>query len=361
MKRLLQPAKALGAAALCLNPVASLFVVGWIEAMMRRRTLRHWWEARGPLDAPALEAFLQERAQPGGLRAPFARGLRAALNTWALTEPPCALWLFAWYDGWNNSFHKGYEQAFVAPSIGLLGAALFAAAMLYVPMAQARQAATGEWRRFYDFRLVWAVARTKWLSCLALAALYAGLSLPLTALRVVPNFLPFGDRLGDDAAGAFLLRYSYAACLFVLGAYAFLRLSAARIYAAGLLELVQGGDATEEDLAAAEREALGRVGLLRAKPPAPSHALLRALGWAGTLTGRLVSIGGAAALWAFFVFQIFASQFLNFRPRSGWLNQPFVQLPWFRLQPAAPRVGAALKDSPDPSGPGAAPVPALKR
>lgn len=26
---------------------------------------------------------------------------------------------------------------------------------------------------------------------------------------------------------------------------------------------------------------------------------------------------GAAALWAFFVFQIFASQFLNFRPASA--------------------------------------------
>ncbi len=336
MSRLRTAAKTLGGAALCLNPVTSLFVVGSVESMMRRRTMSRWWEAHAPGETLALDGFLQERAHPGGVRAAFGRGLRAALNTWLLTVPSCLLWLFAWYDGWNNSFHKGYEQAYVAPLIGLLGAALFAAAMLYVPMAQARQAATGDWRDFYRFAVVWSVARTKWLSCLALAALYAGLSLPLTALRVLPNFLPFGDRIADDAASSFLLRYSYGACLFVLGAYVVLRLSAARIYADGLLELVRGGEVTEGELAHAEREALARLGLLRTETAAPRHAILRALGWAGTRTGRLVSIGGAVALWAFFVFQIFASQFLNFRPRVGWLNQPFVQLPWFHLHPAAP-------------------------
>ena len=63
-------------------------------------------------------------------------GVGAIFNTWVLTLPACGLWLFAWYDGWNNSFTKGYEQAGVGPGTELLGVGLFIAAMLYVPMAQ---------------------------------------------------------------------------------------------------------------------------------------------------------------------------------------------------------------------------------
>lgn len=71
-----------------------------------------------------------------------------------------------------------------------------------------------------------------------------------------------------------------------------------------------------------------------AAAPPPRHALLRVLGWAGTRTGRFASTAGAVALWSAFVFQVFATQFINYSPRSGWLNHPLVQLPWFRMKPA---------------------------
>jgi hypothetical protein len=73
------------------------------------------------------------------------------------------LWLFAWFAGWNNSFHKGYELAFVGPAAGWLGVALFISDMLYVPYAQVRHAVSGERRRFFELgllrRLRWAGAR----------------------------------------------------------------------------------------------------------------------------------------------------------------------------------------------------------
>ena len=318
----------LGTAALCLNPVSSLVVLGWLERQARRSVLSRWWEARTEPAVP-LDDFLAASDPAGGRLSPFFSGAKALFNTYVLTLPGCVLWLFAWYDGWNNSFDKGYEQAWVAPVTGLFGTALFAAAMLYVPLAQARQAASGEWRDFYRFDVVWAVARTKWLSCASLAALYAALSVPLFALRSLPSLFT----LGQAHPGRFLLGYSYLACLYVLAACAAARLAAARVYAAGLLELVRAGELPPERLAAREREALGRLGLLRSEPPAPRHVLLRALGWAGTRTGLTLSTTGALGCWGAFVFLIFASQFFNFRPRSGWLNQPFVQMPWFRLRP----------------------------
>lgn len=331
MRRLL---KGLWAAALCLNPVTSLWVVGWTQALQRRRVLRAWATASRGETSP--DDFIG--AQDAELSAwrTFTAGALAYFNTAVMTLPGAVLWMFAWYDGWNNSFHKGYEQAWVAPVVGLLGSVLFIAAMLYVPLAQARQAAAADWRAFYAFRVVWSVTRAKWLSCLGLAASYAALALPVTLLRMAPNF--FGNAIpagaGEAAAGDFLLKYSYGACLYVLAAGTALRLAAARVYAAGVLELVKDGVVAEADLAPAERAALGRLGLLRAEAPEPRHPVLRVLGWAGTRTGRAVSLSGAVALWAAFVFQVFATQFINFTPRSTWLNQPLVQLPWFRLKPS---------------------------
>ena len=75
--------------------------------------------------------------------------------------PVGALWLLSWWGGWQNSFHKGYEQAWVGPVVGLLGIGLFLPVMTYVPLAQARQAATGSWRAFWDLSLIRRLARAR--------------------------------------------------------------------------------------------------------------------------------------------------------------------------------------------------------
>src|SRR5262249_35650377 len=93
-------------------------------------------------------------------------GFRAITNTWILTLPAGLLWWFGWYDGWNNSFNKGYEQAPVGPLISIIGIIWMIAAMFYVPLAQARQAATGEWRSFFQFRLLWSIVRARALACI---------------------------------------------------------------------------------------------------------------------------------------------------------------------------------------------------
>ncbi len=42
-----------------------------------------------------------------------------------------------------------------------------------------------------------------------------------------------------------------------------------------------------------------------------------------------------ALVWFAFVAQIYASEFMNYHPGIGFLNQPLVQLPWFRYIPSA--------------------------
>ena len=81
-------------------------------------------------------------------------GTLAALQPGSVTLPLMVLWLLSWWGGWENSFNKGYEQAWVGPVIGVGGDGLIILAMTYVPLAQARQATEGTWRSFFDYRLV---------------------------------------------------------------------------------------------------------------------------------------------------------------------------------------------------------------
>jgi len=71
-------------------------------------------------------------------------GVQGIFNTWCWTLPGCILWLFAWFAGWNNSFKQRLTNRRGLVDDGFVGSCLFIAAMFYVPLAQARQAVTGD-------------------------------------------------------------------------------------------------------------------------------------------------------------------------------------------------------------------------
>ncbi len=354
----------------------SVAVAGWTYRLMQRQVLKHWWArsahasgggrfedflAAHPemqthlhwpnwlLEQNCCRAFHRAenpgawiRLKQGGkacvhsLGRNLQLGAQAIFNTWVLTMPACALWLFAWYDGWNNSFTKGYEQAGVGPSLGVLGIILFIAAMLYVPLAQARHAATGQWRAFYQFRLVWDVARRRCPACAGLALLYSLLSAPITILKSAPAFLQNNRALADltpAQAVKFLEGYYFWSALFVFPAFVFLRLMAARIYAGGVLDAVQSGRWPVAQLAEFERASFERLELLRVRPPVARHFFVRAVAWFATRTGRACATIALLGIWFTFVAQIFIAEFLNYHPVIGWLNQVLVQLPLFNHIP----------------------------
>lgn len=355
--------------------LGAVVLLGWFMRWMQREVLRAWWKA-GRFKQPDLsfadfllqsESTRPQARRPRWFRAQFptelkgglgARtqgamrnllgsawanlrlGFQAILNVWVLTIPGCLLWLFAWYDGWNNSFTKGYEQAFVGPITGVLGIALFIAAMLYVPLAQARHAATGDWRRFYDFKVVWKLVRREWLACVFLAGIYSLLTFPAMVLKSLPSVFTQihadWSSLSPEEASSILKTYWLWSALYLVPAYGVLRWLAAKIYARGLVRAVQRGALAEDDLAGMEWEALQRLGLLI---PSTAHApawWLRMLAWVGTRIGGAAAAFVSIALWFTLVAQIFTSEFFAYHPFVGWMNQPTIQLPWFHYMPGKP-------------------------
>jgi hypothetical protein len=171
-----------------------------------------------------------------------------------------------------------------------------------------------------------------------LAILYSLLAGPLTILKTTPEFYPQAHpglpELTDTQVFAYLNGYFFWCALLVLPCFVLLRVVAARVYASGLVELVQAGRLAVSELAASEREALDRLGLLEARAARERHLFVRFLAWAGTRVGRI--LGGVALffIWFSFVAQIYVAEFFQQHLGIGWLNQPLVQLPWFHYLPA---------------------------
>jgi hypothetical protein len=362
----------------CQGLLGSILVVGWSYRLAQRTVLRFWFSRSSReqtragfgeflaaqdfgrhhgdwpnwfLQQDFRESVLQLKAGLGtrlvyilrglvhSLWLNFRTGLRGILCTWALTLPAGVLWWFGWYDGWNNSFNKGYEQAAVGPLISILGIVWFIVAMFYVPLAQARQAVTGEWRSFFDFRFVWQLARANRLACAGLALVYCGFAVPLNILKATPMFWPqMNPALADLSAPRALsaLNHYYFWCALVMfPAYLALRMVAARIYAAAVLRAVQLGQTIDSRLHPVERAVLERLGLLELRPRPPRSAWLRFVTWSTTRAGRAVATTALIMLSFAFVAQIYISEFFCYHGALGWLNQPLVQLPWFHYLPAS--------------------------
>ena len=354
----------------CQSAIGGVLIVGWTYRLVQRSVLKRWWRMSGfRRSGQGYKAFLEShdrtramvhwpnwvvesdfmnvvgrrtRQNPGlwkgtialgkslvhSLWLNFRIGLRGILNTWVLTLPGCILWLFGWYDGWNNSFNKGYEQAAVGPLLGWLGVLLFIIAMLYVPMAQVRQAATGNWRSFYQFRVVWRLVRQKWFMCMLLAGLYSLAYLPVAILKMAPISFSDNPAIMDHSNAQiieFLQAYFFWASVVVFPAYVSLRLVAARIYASALVRTVQNGKVPIAALQPEEKEDLERLGLLTVREERRLPWPLRLFAWAVRSGVKTATV----FIWFIFVSQIFIAEFFNYHPGKGWLNQTLVQLPWF--------------------------------
>lgn len=354
----------------CQSFLFSFAVAGWTGRFMQRTIYKRWWSrsaagksgegfrehlaahpdtsshAHWPNWFAAQnfrEAFPRNKFKSlfASLVENFRLGVQLTFNTSVLVLPGGVLMLFGWYDGWNNSFSKGYEQAVVGPGTSLLGIALFFTAMLYVPMAQARQASTGDWRSFYQWRLVWRLVRRRWLACLGLAGFFALLSLPIIALKIGPQYFPQQDKTPTETllqmtpaqVETVLSWYFLKTALVLLPAYVLVRWLAARIYATGLLVAVEEGLIPIFALAGNERAELERLQLINLRPATPRHILVKIAGKTLSLAARWAAGGVTILLWFACISQLYLQQFVNYLPATSWLNQPLVQLPWITYLP----------------------------
>ncbi len=316
-------------------PLGALLLAGWGQEVVRRAALREWAGANATPDLCAWPSFAMAephenledgsrlrrgfRQLTGGLLRNARLALKGLFCTYCLTLPGVVLWAFSWRYGWDNSFNKGYEQAFIGPTLGISGIVLFIIAMFYVPLAQAQLAVCGNVSSFFRWRVVRAVFMNNLHGVLWLALAYALAALPINFLlaAVLFRFNESADvaAIPDAVFRSTLDRYFFFAGMVALPLFAWVRVTAGRVYARGLRKAVKGNG--QDGLRIDEVNAA----MLAKK----SHPIRRTL---------LVPIALLlVVIWFTFVAQIYVRQFLNYVPLRGWVVQPLVHGPWLRYIP----------------------------
>ena len=335
----------IGGGFLCLHPFGSLVILGWTQRRAAAKTLMFWHEAaQEPVTLPMPVWFRGQagakgwRRWFGGLRENFAVGFATAFNALILVLPASVLMLFAWWGGWENSFNKGYEQAWVGPSVSLLGIAWFIPAAIYVVFAQGRQAVAG-WRAFFDWRLNLTLMFSRPWQIGALAILAVIGALPYTLLRMLPFFFPDFvagfETLDVQQQEDLAFQYSWGTLIYLVAIGLILRQVAARCYGAACLHCLQRGDIALTALRPREREALEALNLHKVTMPPQSRWWWRLI---LRFSHRVQVIGfmiGAVAAWFGVVAQLYIAQFAN-HAWVLWLNHPLVSFAWVPVPDVSP-------------------------
>jgi len=296
---------------LCTGPVTAVIALGWLT---RRQS--HLARARfGAVeDPPGWLLGPRERGRTaralGGLAANVRAGLIAFTALLAWTLPFTLLWLGAWWAGWENSFNKGYEQAFVGPSIFLGGVLLAALILPALPLMLAHLATEDRLSAAFELRRIRSLLSQAGWRVPAVMLLTSFGALPFAAARgliaTATDWAPWIEDLTPDEAAAVKAQIALALAAATFLTAWVLRGLAARAYAfaapraAGLRPGLWDGSQAAEG----------------ARPAGPESRLMFALcyGVAMTLTLPLS-------------FLILAGQFLD---HAGWrwIFHPALTLPW---------------------------------
>jgi hypothetical protein len=362
---------------LTMSYLGSVVVFGWLCRWVQGRVLYGWWlrSTRRRLlpferlcsacaDDPALrprwllrqrfaseevrrevQALTADGEAPGPLlrlarraAAPFRSlwlnlklGSLGLLATFLLVGWGCLLMMFSWEYGWNASFDKVYEVRGVGWATAWLGAALFVAAMVYVPMAQVHQAVTGDFRSFFEFRFVWLVIRARLGSYVLFAFLFLDVAVALENLKTIPTGLDdhiawFSEKSDEELLLVF--RGYYLACGFLLMlSLLATRLILARLYGGAVLHVLRRGWVAREQLHPRLAGWFARLELfpeVRRKP---------AGGWGGAARrGGLVVL--LLLVWLGFAAKVYVGEFFNYHPVVGFLNHPLIQAPCCNYTPS---------------------------
>lgn len=364
---------------LCTRFVTAVLVVGWTFRWMRRNVLRGCWlksSLRAQLPWPQFAAaqaghvpiglsprwLVHENARAlwnaprpdgrpagfvrrlsrlprialGGLAANLCLGATALLATLIITAPGSFLMMAGWRYGWDISFHKVYEQAFIGRITFLIGALAFVTALVYLPMATAHLAATGDFRAFFQARIVRRLNRHARASITLLVALIAVLSLPLYVAWVrvytTTNEFPALETASAEQLATFTESYVLNTAWIAVPAYLVVHLLAARIYRKALLPLLAREPALIAELPAALSDPLHQLGLV----PGPSlrrrHFLVAAVVGTASRGTRTLLWMAQIALWLALLAQMLVAGFLHAHEFLIWFNPWLIMLPcprWF--------------------------------
>ena len=304
-------------ALLSLTAVSSVILLGWLMTLMRRRALVVAGQVRTVQDQPrwlfgAVDATWLKRFA-GGLGRNITGGIAATASLAIATFPFAVFWLVSWWAGWENSFNKGYEQAFVGPLVGLAGIAVFVAVMVYLPMALVHQAVEQRAFSFFELRRVGSVVAHTGPAYILWSGTSVFLAVPFFLSRALPafgeEFYPgLADFSPEEMAGtATMIKLFVALYLFVT--LVILKHWSAGIYARAVQRASTSADATLWQGSALVEGTTYSSG----KSP-----------WR---VARLARFMVLSAIWTGLAVLIFVGQFLN-HGWHVWLSHPFIFLPW---------------------------------
>ena len=295
---------------LCLTPLTSLIALGWLTRRMEAQIDARWERAH----ADPGWIFGQGRG-PLWLVSGLASNIRMGFRTFAglaiWSAPFTILWLGSWWAGWENSFNKGYEQAFVGPLVGMTGVLLALLTLVHLPFALAHFASEQRFGAFFELRRIRSVTKSAGWRVPWIAVWTGILSIPLFGMRALPVFVEdlipgFAD-MGPDAQEQVIFGTALFTAVWAFFSLALLRGMAAKAYAVAAPRAAAGQDAAlwEGQRAAAVQ---------------PTRSERRRLLW--PFWQSL-----AAAAYFGLVAQIFVGQFMN-HSWALWVTHPAFLLPW---------------------------------
>jgi hypothetical protein len=300
--RLAATASLVLAIVMALTPVSAVLTLGWLVHRVRRevqqRSARHVRPVEGDTRVRVVRAGA---GLPGNvlrrLWLLLEDGLTCCAGLALVTLPHVSLITLSWWGGWDNSFNKGYEQAWIGPTLGLFGLALGAVVLAHVPMLTVHGAIERRITAYVDLGMARRlVAAVPW-RYLALTLATVAASLPLALMQV--SFAFMTSRRPDLGIAELRMRAGtlhLAATAYLVIVLLLLRTWAARLYA-------------------------------RAMASDPTAA--RGPGRRRWLTA--VAMLFAVAAWAGFLMLQYVAQFAN-HAWWGWINHPLIGLPWvFRV------------------------------
>jgi len=301
---------------LCAGPVSAVLALGWITRRQGHLARDRFGTAEetpgwllGPREVGGRPTGRIARAL-GGLAANIRAGLMALTALFAWTLPFTLLWLGAWWAGWENSFNKGYEQAFVGPSVFLFGGLLAALILPALPLMLAHMATEDRLSAAFELRrLRGLIVQAGW-RVPALAVLTTLFAFPFFAARglitTAGDWAPWTQDLGPDEAASLRGQITLT-----LAAIAFLttwtlRALAARTYAFSAPRAAGLRPGRWDGTQAAEA----------AVPARPRARAMSAFWYAVAMAATLATS-----------FLILAGQFLD-HAWWRWLFHPALTLPW---------------------------------
>lgn len=301
---------------LCTGPVTALIALGWLArrsghlALTRFGTLSEapGW-VLGPRETGGKPAGRIARLL-GGLAGNIRAGAIALIALLAWTLPFTILWLGAWWAGWENSFNKGYEQAFVGPSVFLLGVVIAALVLPALPLMLAHLAVENRLSAAFELRRLRAVVAQSGWRVPALSLLAVAITFPFAALRglitTATDWAPWVETLTPEEVASLQGQIALVVAGFTFLALWTFRSLAARTYASAAPRAAGLRPGLWDGSAAAEA----------AVPARPPSRVLTALWY-----------GSAVAMTLVIAFLILAGQFLD-HAWWRWLFHPILTLLW---------------------------------